>query len=78
MKKTVTEYHNAIAMDSEQILRYFVHRDMMNANVHLDNHERGVNVRFSPITLAAERVIAAIYNEFYDPDVIPPTIGTIG
>ena len=67
------------AMDAEQILTYFIDRDKMNALIHLDSHERGANVRYSPITLAAERVMAATWDYAFGSadNVTPPTIKSI-
>lgn len=65
------------AYDAEQILRYFVKRDAMNAEVHLEDHVRGLNVRFSPITIAAERVFGFLWREAYGEEY-PPTIEDLG
>jgi hypothetical protein len=65
------------AYDAEQIFRYFVKRDSMNAEVHLDDHERGLNVRYSPITIAAERVLGWLWVEAYGTTRPPPSIRDI-
>jgi hypothetical protein len=78
MSKKYNENKAQAAMDAEQLLQYFVQRDVMNSWVHLDNHAKGLNTRFSPITLAAERVMAAAWDyAFGDDGVTPPTIKSI-
>jgi hypothetical protein len=79
MSKRETQISLAdIAYDAEQILRYFVKRDSMNAELHLEDHEKGLNVRLSPITVAAERVLGALWKEAWGDDSEPPTIRSIG
>lgn len=65
MSKEIRQWKVNAAADAEQILTFFVHRDIMNGLVHLDNHERGLNVRYSPITYAAERVMASAWEDAY-------------
>lgn len=68
-----------VAMDAEQILRYFVSRDVTNSWLHLEDHSKGLNTRFSPITLAAERVLEVAWDYAFGEggDVRPPSIRDI-
>jgi hypothetical protein len=51
-------------LDAEQVWRYFVKRDEMNAEVHLADGEFA-NVRFSPITIASERLAGYLSKLYY-------------
>lgn len=51
-------------LDAEQIWRFFCRRDEMNAEVHLADGETA-NVRYSPITIAAERVAGWLSKLYY-------------
>lgn len=77
MSKKYSEYKAKAAMDAEQILAYFVNRDIMNSFVHLDNHERGLNTRYSPITLAAERVMLVVWEDAFGNETSAPNIRSI-
>jgi hypothetical protein len=64
---------NAVALidrlnDAEQIWRYFCRRDEMNAEIHLDG-DGSPNVRYSPITIAAERVVGWLSGLYYGEQV---------
>jgi hypothetical protein len=50
--------------DAEQLWRYFCRRDEMNAEIHLED---GVTarVRYSPITIAAERLCGWLAQLYY-------------
>lgn len=56
--------------DAEIVYRFFLRRDEMNAEVHSTGFTR---VRYSPITLAAERVLNSLYQERYkyEPSGVP-------
>lgn len=54
-------------LDAEQLWRFFCRRDEMNAEVHLEGEHR--NVRYSPITIAAERVAGYLARLYYGQDV---------
>lgn len=68
MSKEIKQWKADAAGDAEQILTFFVHRDIMNAFVHMENNGRGVNVRYSPITYAAERLMASAWEDAYGTD----------
>lgn len=51
-------------LDAEQMWRYFARRDEMNAEIHLADGEQA-NVRYSPITIAAERVAGYLSKLYY-------------
>lgn len=53
--------------DAENLWRYFCRRDEMNAEIHLLNGEP--NVRYSPITIASERVASYLARLYYGRDV---------
>lgn len=57
--------------DAEMMLRYFRRRDEMNAEVHNDGSREYPNVRYSPITVAAERVVGWLYAQLY---IEPPLV----
>lgn len=50
-------------LDAEQMWRYFCRRDEMNAEVHADGV--AAKVRYSPITIAAERVAGWLSQLYY-------------
>jgi hypothetical protein len=50
----------------------------MNAELHLEDHVKGLNVRLSPITVAAERVVGTLWKVAWGEDADPPTIQSIG
>lgn len=52
-------------LDAEQIWRYFSRRDEMNAEIHLEGDRPMANVRYSPITIAAERVVGYLARLYY-------------
>lgn len=76
MNKLEKRSHNAAAADraydAEQVFRYFVKRDSMNAEVHLEDHEKGLSIRYSPITIAAERILGWLWREAYGDEQSPP------
>lgn len=51
-------------LDVEQIWRYFCRRDEMNAEVHLVDGKHA-KVRYSPITIAAERLAGYLTQLYY-------------
>lgn len=50
--------------DAEQMWRYFCRRDEMNAEIHLGDSPTA-SVRYSPITIAAERVVGYLALLYY-------------
>lgn len=50
--------------DAEQLWRYFCRRDEMNAEIHLQDGPEA-SVRYSPITIAAERVCGWLARLYY-------------
>jgi hypothetical protein len=52
--------------DAEIMLRYFMKRDEMNAETHNEGHGNGATVRYSPITIAANRVLNWLYSDLYE------------
>jgi len=52
--------------DAEIMLRYFMKRDEMNAETHNEGHGNGATVRYSPITMAADRVVNWLWNDLYE------------
>ena len=77
MTREIKPYKADAAGYAEQILTYFIHRDEMNAFIHYDNLERGVNVRYSPITRSAEAVLRVVWEDAFGVDVLPPNIASI-
>ena len=55
-------------LDAEIMWRYFCRRDEMNAEVH-NSGAPAANVRYSPITIAAERVVGWLAKLYYGEDV---------
>jgi hypothetical protein len=51
--------------DAEILLRYFMRRDEMNAEIHNMAGSPEPDVRYSPITIAAERVVGWLWQELY-------------
>jgi len=47
--------------DAENLWRFFCRRDEMNAEVHRPEDIEATNVRYSPITIAAERVVEYLH-----------------
>lgn len=51
---------------AEQQLRFYMHRDEMNAEVHREpKHEGGPNVRYSPITYAAQFLVSFLHGQLH-------------
>jgi hypothetical protein len=59
---------------AEQQLRFFMKRDEMNAEVHLNTPidlTRGANVRYSPITYAAQMLVSFLWQQLYVDQPLP-------
>lgn len=59
---------------AEQSLRFFMKRDEMNAEVHLNTPNdltKGANVRYSPITYAAQMVVQFLWQQLYIDQPLP-------